>query len=164
MRVNAGKSGTWYDSGKAKIYCQKAPKVGIEQRLLNILIALVEAKKLSISINSVDTGKHVPSSRHYAGRAVDINDIHVYGGPPFTASLSNPNAVDALQWLVEYGFRAGRENGPYDAVLLGPPGQPYNRTLVSHSTHMHVSIHAGAAAFEVQGEPSGDQAAAAAEE
>ncbi len=133
----------WYDSGHGKIYCATPPRVGIEERLLKILQAMVDANRFSIVISSVDTGKHVLGSRHYSGRAVDVSDIHAYGEGPYPVTINNPNAIKAVRWLIEYGFRAGRENGPYDAVLLGPTKTRYNLTAVDHSDHCHISIHAG---------------------
>jgi hypothetical protein len=142
MRVNKGKAGEWYNSGVGKIYCAHAPKLGIQERLLNILKVMVDANHFSIVLSSVDTGTHAKSSRHYSGRAADISDIHVYGQHSRPVTVDNPDAWQAVRWLVDYGFRAGRENGPYDAVLLGPVKTRYNMTASDHSDHMHVSIHA----------------------
>lgn len=139
-RVNAGKAGLWWDSGKGKIVCARAPVRGIEQRLLTLTEELVDAHGLSIVISSVDTGAHVPGSRHYQGRAEDITDVHVYGHEPEPVSLANPHALAMVHWLVDHGFHAGHENGPYDAVLLGPVGTEWNATKIDHSTHAHISV------------------------
>jgi hypothetical protein len=141
-RVNAGQAGIWHDGGpgKGKIYCDKAPTRGIQERLLNQTIAMVDELGFSIVIFSVDTGKHAPRSRHYTGRAEDITDVHVYGQDPYPATMANPHAMRMVEWFVHHGHMAGRENGPYDAVLFGPCGQALNRTRSPHVHHAHVSI------------------------
>jgi hypothetical protein len=143
MRVNAGKAGLWWDSGKGKIWCAHAPEHGIEQKLLDITIAMVDANGFAIVISSVDTGVHVPTSRHKTGRAEDVSDVHRYGQEPQPATLANPHAVAAVQWFIDHGFVAGRENGPYNSVLFGPVGTKWNRTKVPHDTHFHASIWRG---------------------
>ncbi len=141
MRIKPA-SDLWYDSGKGKLYCATPPRKGIEERLLNILKTMVDALGLSIVISSVDTGSHVLGSRHYSGRAVDVSDAHVYGQGPYPVTINNPHAVACARWAQEYGFVLGRENGPYDAFLLGPVKTRWNLTAVNHSDHFHISIHA----------------------
>lgn len=140
MRVFAGTAGLWYDSGKGKIWCARAPDQGIERKLLDITIEMVEEKGFSIVISSVDTGRHVKSSRHYSGRAADVSDVHAYGSVPQPATMHNPHAIAAVQWLIDQGFVAGREKGAYNAVLFGPVGTKWNKTRVDHSDHFHASI------------------------
>ena len=138
--VNAGKAGVWFDSGKGKIAVTNAPIRGMEPRLLTLIETMVDALGFSLVILSVDTGQHVVGSRHYEGRAADITDIHVYGRDPDPVSVTNPHAVAMVQWLVNHGFTAGHENGPYDAVLLGPCGTRWNATSIAHEHHAHVSV------------------------
>lgn len=140
MRVFAGHAGLWHDSGKGKIWCARVPEQGIERKLLDYLIEMVDEQRLSIIISSVDTGRHVKTSRHYSGRAADVSDVHVYGEDPQAATLHNPHAVAAVQWFIDQGFVAGRENGAYNAVLFGPVGTKTNHTKVDHSDHFHASI------------------------
>lgn len=137
--LNAGRAGLWHDSGQGKIVCAKAPVRGIQPRLLQAIEQLVDDLGFSLVIASVDTGQHVIGSRHYLGHAADISDIHVYGREPTAVSVANPQALAMVRWLVNQGFVAGHENGPEDAVLLGPPGSPFNQTPVDHSDHAHVS-------------------------
>lgn len=141
--MNAGKAGVWFDSGKGKIVCAKAPVRGIEQRLLRITEEMVDTLGFSIVLSSIDTGSHVAGSRHYEGRAEDVTDIHVYGREPDPVTATNPHAVAMVQWLLNVGFHAGHEAGPYDAVLLGPCGTKWNETSIPHEHHAHVSIRRG---------------------
>jgi hypothetical protein len=55
--------------------------------------------------------------------------------------MQNPHARAMVQWFIDHGHRAGRENGPYDAVLFGPSKNPWNQTLIDHSDHAHSSIY-----------------------
>jgi hypothetical protein len=141
--VNAGQKGCWYDSGKGKIAVINAPTRGMELRLLRITEQMVDAKGLSIVVLSIDTGKHVPGSRHYQGRAVDVTDVHLYGQNPEPVSLANPHAVAMVEWFIGHGFVAGHERGPYDAVLFGPVGSKWNATQIPHEHHVHASIKRG---------------------
>jgi hypothetical protein len=145
-RVHAGEIGLIYgpnQGGKGRLSISKASAHGINENLWACLKIAVDALGLSLNINSIDTGQHVPTSRHYDGRAVDINHIGTAGAdrgslPQTTAS--NPHAVALLRFLVDNGFVAGHENGPHAAVLLGPIGSKWNATDVDHATHMHVSL------------------------
>lgn len=141
MKLFAGRRGVWYDSKRGKIYCRRAPVHGIEQRLFLALCQMVDANGFSIVLSSVDTGKHVPTSRHYSGRAADISDIHVYGHAPEAATLANPHAVAAVDWLIADGFVPAHERPPHDAVLFGPIATKYNATPEDHSDHVHASIY-----------------------
>lgn len=139
-RLNGGKDGVWYDDGAGKITCSRAPRIGIDSHLLVLTEDAVSDLRLSVTVNSVDTGQHVPGSRHYDGRAEDIDEIHAYGGEPEVATLENPHAVAFVEHLISNGFVAGHENGPHAAVLFGPVGTKWNATDVDHSTHVHVSV------------------------
>jgi hypothetical protein len=139
-KINKGGDTVWYDSGKGKIYVIRAPIRGMEERLFDQTVAMVDALGFSIQILSVDTGKHAPRSRHYTGRAEDITDVHPYGGGQMVCTLENPYARLMVEWFMANGFQAGRENGPYDAILLGPAGTPWNKTKVPHEHHAHASI------------------------
>lgn len=140
VRINGGKEGVWYDDGKGKITCVKAPVVGIDSHLLTLTEDVVSDLGLSLTINSVDTGQHVPDSRHYDGRAEDIDELHPYGSDPIPVTLANPHAVAFVDHLIANGFTAGHENGPYAAVLFGPVGTKWNMTDVPHEHHIHVSV------------------------
>jgi len=141
-KLFAGQDGVSHDGGpgKGKIFCLKAPTRGIEERLYQTTVEMVDTLGFSIQIFSVDTGKHAPRSRHYTGRAEDITDVHLYGEESQPCTMHNPHAIAMVEWLMAHGFQAGRENGPYDAVLLGPVGTTFNRTKSPHANHAHVSI------------------------
>jgi hypothetical protein len=89
---------------------------------------------LSININSTTGGKHDPKSRHYSGRAVDINMVN---GIP--VSPSNPY-VRTLQEAFERhpnireNFGPGRCVKKVDGRVL-----PMPKATLKHRTHIHVS-------------------------
>lgn len=141
QRVNKGKIGTWFDDGHGKLACIKAPRIGIDEHLLLLAQAVASDLGLVLTINSVDTGKHVPGSRHYDGRAFDTDEMHAYGQEPELVSAANAHAVALVDHLVLCGFTAGHENGPYPAVLFGPVGTHWNATTIDHSSHVHVSVY-----------------------
>jgi hypothetical protein len=115
---------------------------GVDENLMKLLMAASDELKLYLNINSIDTGAHVPASRHYHGCAVDVNHIGDMDDPARPqATISNRLAVDLLHLLISSGFTAGHENGDYPAVLFGPCGTAWNKTALDHSTHMHISLH-----------------------
>lgn len=144
-RVHAGEVGLIYgpaQGGKGRIYISKGAVHGINDSLWAVLKIAVDTLGIGLNINSIDTGKHVPTSRHYDGRAVDINQVWEVGSDHRTqATTGNPCAVRLLRLLAAHGFAVGHENGPHAAVLLGPCGGEWNQTEVDHSTHMHVSVY-----------------------
>jgi hypothetical protein len=141
QRVNGGKLGIWFNDGKGVLDCTKAPKIGIDSHLLKLEEIVASDLGLVLTINSVDTGQHVPGSRHYDGRATDIDYIELYGADPNPATLANPHAVAFVEHLIACGFVAGHENGPHAAVLFGPVGTKWNATTLDHRGHVHVSVY-----------------------
>jgi len=101
--------------------------------------ALVEqaaiASGLSFNINFTTNGVHAPASRHYIGKACDIDRVE---GQP--AIASNVHAV-ALQSTFQ-NLPGIRENfGP--AANTKKPGDgtviPMPQVAADHTTHIHVS-------------------------
>lgn len=137
-RVHGGEQGLVY-TNVGRIWFSKAPKVGIDSNLLAVLKIAVDQLHLTININSVDTGTHSPSSRHYSGRAADINKVGPILGQREQATLTNPHALRLARFLLANGFRIG-EGGPWAAVLFGPVHTALNPTGISHDTHLHASL------------------------
>lgn len=126
------------------ITCVRPPIRGIDSHLWACLKILVDQQQLHIEINSVDTGKHAPHSRHYRGLAVDIwkaGDVNLPtdGVPLPLATVANRALIRAVYYLRAHGWRH-EEGGPWSAVLLGEANTPLNHTSVSHATHLHLSI------------------------
>jgi hypothetical protein len=129
--------------GKGEIFIAKAAVIGIDHHLMALLMAVVDELGIAMSLNSIDTGtEHVPSSRHFSGRAVDCSMIGAKGGPLMPATLLNRYAVRYAQYLGQHGFRP-YEQGPWPAVLLGPARTSLNQTGAPHIHHLHTSIAAG---------------------
>lgn len=140
QRVNKGDLGVWFDNGKGKLFCTKAPKTGIDSHLLKLAEIVASDLGLSFTLDSVDTGQHVPGSRHYDGRAFDCDVMSAYGQTAEPVDATNPHVIAFVDHLVLCGFSAGHENGPYAAVLFGPVGTKWNQTDVPHAHHVHVSV------------------------
>lgn len=137
--ILAGEEGQVY-LNVGKIAITKAPIRGLDQNLFAVLKIVVDELKLSIQVNSVDTGKHAQNSRHYVGRAADINKISVMGDTtPDQAMMSNPKAREMVEYLLAGGFHIG-EGKPWAAILFGPPRTRYNPTTSDHTTHLHMSL------------------------
>ena len=144
-RIMAGKKGLVYSS-TGQIHFVNAPVKGIDQNLWACLKIAVDQTGLFIRVNSVDTGAHVPGSRHYQGRAVDIDQV-VRAGVDLgrlpaslsSANLTNREAAKFYRYLRENGFHIG-EGRPWPAVIWGPPHSHINPTSINHSTHIHVSL------------------------
>lgn len=141
QRVNKGKLGEWFDDSHGRLVCTKAPRVGIDSHLLKLAEIVASDLGLVLTLNSIDTGTHVPGSRHYDGRAFDTDEMHAYGEAPHPVNAGNPHAVALVDHLVLCGFVAGHENGPHAAVLFGPVGTKWNMTDVPHDGHVHVSVY-----------------------
>jgi hypothetical protein len=144
-RILAGIAGSVYHH-HGQILITRAAVKGIDSNLLRVLEAAVDDLEISIEINSIDTGagQHVPTSRHFHGCAVDIDRVGLVGHPLEEAHIANKEARELVQWLIDHGFVAGHENGPYPAVLFGPVGCKWNRTQIGHVSHLHVSLHPAA--------------------
>lgn len=142
-RILKGISGSVYKHG-GQILITKAAVKGIDSNLLKILEAVVDDLGIVITLDSIDTGEHVPASRHYHGTAVDIDRVYAVGQEPKIANLANYEARKLVVWLIDQGFTAGHENGPYPAVLFGPVGTKWNQTRIAHQNHVHVSLHPAA--------------------
>lgn len=134
----AGQAGILY-ANVGQLHVSKAPTKGVDENLWAVLKTAVDTLRLALNINSIDTGKHVPTSRHYTGRAVDINKVGAAGTVWRQATLHNSDAMRLVRWLQAHGFRAG-EGGPWPAVIFGPPHSALNPTGVDHSSHLHVSL------------------------
>lgn len=137
-RVLAGQSGEVH-IGAGKISIARAPIHGVDDHLWLILKLAVDDLRLPVLVSSVDTGQHVPGSRHYDGRAVDISKVGLAGGRWKPATLNNADAGHLANWLLANGFRIG-EGGPWPAILFGPPHTRLNPSSIDHSTHLHVSL------------------------
>lgn len=121
----------------------KRPAVrGLEENLYLLLVRATRETGVTIRVNSIDTGKHAPKSRHYRGAAVDID---VVNGRP--ATLANLDAARFWRWLKREGFRSG-EREPWSSVLWGPVRSPGNPTAYPHNSHLHVSL--GRAALQAR--------------
>ena len=141
LRVHAGEAGRIY-SKTGEIWISKASLKGIDSSLWGALKHCVDVLGLGIQINSIDTGHHVKNSRHYQGRAVDINRIWNMGGPMKLAELANVEALKLVNYLLANGFGIGeRKSGNVQCgIIFGPPHSKWNPTSIDHSTHLHVSV------------------------
>jgi len=138
-RVHAGETGQVY-LNVGKIAISKASIRGMDANLFAVLKIVVDQLTLSINVNSVDTGQHAKGSRHYVGRAVDINKISRMGDTtPDQAMLTNLLAREMVEYLLAEGFHVG-EGKPWAAVLFGPPRTRWNTSKADHTTHLHMSL------------------------
>jgi hypothetical protein len=145
VRVHAGETGCVYER-VGQIWISKASIRGVDSNLWGALKHCVDVLGLKINCNSLDTGRHAVNSRHYQGRAVDINRIDKAGGPQGSpmvqATTSNPWAVQLVSYLLANGFGVGerRSGQSQDGVIFGPPGHKWNPTKSDHHHHVHLSI------------------------
>jgi hypothetical protein len=138
-RILKGVTGKVHD-GKGQITIAKAAVVGVDHNLIRLLMLVVDELGIAMSLNSLDTGEHVPASRHYDGRAADCNLIGAKGGPLMAATLANRYAVRYAEYLGQHGCRH-YERGPWGSVLLGPVHTSLNQTGASHTGHIHTSVY-----------------------
>lgn len=138
-RIRGGDSGIVYHGVAGRVVFRRAPERGIDLQLFGLLKHLVEALGISIHVSSVDTGKHAPRSRHYAGCAVDIIELAVGFRDWQECRAGNDLVEQLLRYLEKGGFAHG-EGRPAPAVLFGPPGSTWNRSPVDHQDHIHLSI------------------------
>jgi len=138
-RILAGQQGLLYD-GRGEIWVAKPSIHGPDENLWGALKVGVEALRVKIMLSSIDTGQHVPNSRHYEGRAADVSMIssrdHVGWQP---AVLANRAAVQFVNFYRQHGWRVG-EGGNWPAFLMGPVGGAWNPSKVPHEHHIHLSI------------------------
>lgn len=139
--VHAGETGCLYDS-KGQIWVSKAAIKGVDTNLWGALKHCVDVLGIKVNINSIDTGKHAYNSRHYQGRAVDINKVSLVSHPFQQAMLDNVEALRLVNYLLANGFKVGERNkwGSHSGILFGPIKSKYNPTLVEHSTHLHLGL------------------------
>jgi hypothetical protein len=143
--VHAGETGCVY-SKVGQIWISRAATRGVDANLWGALKHCVDVLGLKINVNSIDTGQHARNSRHYQGRAVDINRVDDVGGPSTApmihATLANPYAVRLVNYLLANGFGIGeRKRGQsQDGVIFGPPGHKWNPTTSDHHHHVHISL------------------------
>jgi hypothetical protein len=143
VRVRAGQTGLVFRSPSGgRIYCSKASVRGLDQNLFAVLKHAVTVTGLSINLNSVDTGKHAPNSRHYKGLAVDINKVGEDADSMEQATLQNKSAMRLYFWLRSAGFQIGeRQRGQsVPGVIFGPIGHKFNPSGSPHARHLHASI------------------------
>ncbi len=137
--VHAGETGEVYEN-VGRITISNAAIRGVDQNMWACLKIAVDELKLAINVNSIDTGAHAKGSRHYVGRAVDINKISAVGDTtPDQAMLSNPKAREMIEYLLAEGFHIG-EGKPWAAILFGPPRTRWNPSTSDHTTHLHMSL------------------------
>lgn len=137
--VHKGETGEVYEN-VGRINISKASIRGMDQNLFACLKIVVDQLKLAINVNSIDTGAHAKGSRHYVGRAADINKISdVADTTPDQAMLTNPKALEMVEYLLAEGFHVG-EGKPWAAVLFGPPRTRWNPSTSDHTTHLHLSL------------------------
>ena len=144
--VHAGVTGCLYESRAGEIWVSKAAIKGVDANLWGALKHCVDVLGIKVNINSIDTGKHAYNSRHYQGRAVDINKIDRMdagiAAPTHQAMLDNVEALRLVNYLLANGFKVGERNkwGSHSGILFGPIKSKYNPTLVEHSTHLHLGL------------------------
>lgn len=146
QRVHQGETGCVY-SKVGEIWISRASIKGVDANLWGALKHCVDVLGLKINVNSIDTSQeHAPNSRHYQGRAVDINRIDRMPGPTTAplarATLGNSDAVRLVNYLLAHGFGIGeRKRGTSQpGVIFGPPHSKFNPIAGDHSTHLHVSL------------------------
>ena len=137
-RLLAGRTGLVHQ-GKGKISFGRAPEVGIDARLWRLLTIAADECGLVVHVSSVDTGEHAAHSRHYSGRAVDIDQVGQVGKGLRPATLDNKAAAQLAHWFRSHRFLA-YEGGPWRALLWGPPRSQGNASTVPHNGHLHASI------------------------
>lgn len=121
------------------IIFQKAPVVGIDQNLYGVLKAAADTLSLCLSVSSIDTGIHIPTSRHYQGRAADVDLIGPSAEKLTEVRVGEPSSEKLAHWLFSSGFHYG-EGGPWPAILFGDPHTLRNPSAIPHAHHIHVSI------------------------
>lgn len=136
--VHAHESGRLYRA-QGQITVEKPDPKGCDASLWAVLKICVDHLRIAINVNSLTTGQHVPTSRHYSGRAADINRVGSMDGPMIRSTLQNVHALRLVAFLRENGWRT-HEGGPFPGLMLGPPNTTLNQTSVNHANHLHVSI------------------------
>ncbi len=128
-----------YEGATGVITLTTPPLRGLDDRLFRILRMMVDELGVSINILSVDTGQHVPGSRHYHGRAVDVDHI---GGLPVGWANSHIDQGRVQHWLRSHCFGPAEDglDGHVRALLFGPPESSGNRSSLPHLHHMHISV------------------------
>jgi hypothetical protein len=139
IRVHAGQQGLLYQN-VGKIRVSKASIHGVDQNLWAILKIVVDELAFTINVNSIDTGQHIPNSRHASGRAVDINRVGAVTETPGQATLANAAAMRLVRLLRAHGFHVGEGAPPRPGLLFGPVHTPLNPTGIDHAMHLHMSI------------------------
>lgn len=137
--IHAGETGELYEN-VGRLTVSKAAIRGIDLHLWAVLKICADELKLWLNVNSIDTGRHVPKSRHYQGRAADVNQVTpIAASTGSPAVLTNPAALLLIDYLLAGGFYVG-EYRPWPAVLFGPPKTRWNPSRVDHRTHLHCSL------------------------
>lgn len=139
VRILKGKTGTLYTGKKGSIIVAKAARVGVDSHLWAALSLAVEAVGICVVLNSIDTGTHAPTSRHYVGCAVDSDSMGSDHLRLTAVTVANPHAIALVKWLLAQGWK-NHEGGPFPGLMLGDVHTTYNATGVPHSHHLHVSI------------------------
>lgn len=137
--VKKDESGELYEN-VGRITVTNAAIRGVDQNLWAVLKICADELALWLNIISFDTGAHAKNSRHYTGRAADVNKI-----TPITdttanqAMLTNKDALRVVEYLLAGGFHVG-EGQPWAAILFGPPRTRFNSSTVDHTNHLHCSL------------------------
>src|SRR5436190_17226840 len=133
QRILAGVTGSVH-AGKGQVILTIPPRVGMDSHLAHALEILADDLELEIVVGSVDTGVHVPHSRHDIGCAGDIIRIGEMGHRAAPVSIANPYAVSLVNYVLRYGWHIG-EGSPAPGVLFGPVHTSFNPTAIPHGSH-----------------------------
>lgn len=138
VRIWKGQSGLLYHA-HGELYVARAPVVGLDSHLADDLKAVCDALGLRLYLNSIDTGTHVPGSRHYRGLAVDCDQVALATRDWTPVSAENHEARLLVRLLVSQGFQH-HEGANVPCVLLGAPFSEFNGTSIPHAGHLHISV------------------------
>ena len=138
VRILAGESGRIYRN-VGEVWIDTPARTGIDSNLWGVLKASADALRLILHVSSIDTGRHSRTSRHYVGLAADVWRVGPAGKAPPVVTADDPVCERLAWWLWNKGM-CHYENGPWPAVLYGPPRSAYNKTSSDHSDHLHLSL------------------------
>lgn len=139
LRVHAGEKGQVY-ANRGAIYFARAPVHGPDANLFGALKWLVDHLECALQVSSVDTGQHVPSSRHYVGLAADLSRIGPSRAKWTSFTVHNELGLELVRLCLASGWHIGEGHPEQAGILLGPVHTQYNTSAVDHADHCHISI------------------------
>ncbi|MBA2702675.1 MAG: hypothetical protein H0U60_02350 [Blastocatellia bacterium] len=137
-RVHGGETGVVY-SNVGQLVFQRAPRLGADASLFAACKIAADTLAFTLVFSSIDTGQHVPGSRHRLGCAGDIVAVYPVGEPVKKATLANSFCRQLLTLFRDAGWHVG-EGGDWPGLLAGPAHSALNPSGIPHANHVHISV------------------------